>query len=62
MASQALRTIAVAYRPIKAGETPSMEQAEKDLTMLGLSGIIDPRGRKSDRRLKNAVKRELRPS
>ncbi|QAW00107.1 calcium-translocating P-type ATPase, SERCA-type [Bacillus subtilis] len=42
LASQALRTIAVAYRPIKAGETPSMEQAEKDLTMLGLSGIIDP--------------------
>lgn len=42
LASQALRTIAVAYRPIKAGETPSMKQAEKDLTMLGLSGIIDP--------------------
>ncbi|MDM5301682.1 calcium-translocating P-type ATPase, SERCA-type [Bacillus subtilis] len=42
LASQALRTIAVAYKPIKAGETPSMEQAEKDLTMLGLSGIIDP--------------------
>ncbi|MGM0948554.1 MAG: calcium-translocating P-type ATPase, SERCA-type [Bacillota bacterium] len=42
LASQALRTIAVACKPIKAGETPSMEQAEKDLTMLGLSGIIDP--------------------
>ncbi|MCY8425707.1 calcium-translocating P-type ATPase, SERCA-type [Bacillus vallismortis] len=42
LASQALRTIAVAYRPIKTGETPSMEQAEKDLTLLGLSGIIDP--------------------
>ncbi len=42
LASQALRTIAVAYKPVKAGETPSMEQAEKNLTMLGLSGIIDP--------------------
>ncbi|WP_258729189.1 calcium-translocating P-type ATPase, SERCA-type [Bacillus atrophaeus] len=42
LASQALRTIAVAFKPMKAGEKPTMEQAEKDLTLLGLSGIIDP--------------------
>ncbi|ANF36497.1 calcium-translocating P-type ATPase, SERCA-type [Bacillus velezensis] len=42
LASQALRTIAIAYKPLKLGEKPTMEQAEKNLTMLGLSGIIDP--------------------
>ncbi|MDL5141341.1 calcium-translocating P-type ATPase, SERCA-type [Bacillus atrophaeus] len=42
LASQALRTIAVAFKPLKAGGKPTMEQAEKDLTLLGLSGIIDP--------------------
>ncbi|WFE15734.1 calcium-translocating P-type ATPase, SERCA-type [Bacillus atrophaeus] len=42
LASQALRTIAVAFKPLKAGEKPTVEQAEKDLTLLGLSGIIDP--------------------
>ncbi|MCY8908929.1 calcium-translocating P-type ATPase, SERCA-type [Bacillus atrophaeus] len=42
LASQALRTIAVAFKPLKAGEKPTMEQAENDLTLLGLSGIIDP--------------------
>ena len=29
LASQALRTIAIAYKPLKAGEKPTMEQAEK---------------------------------
>ncbi|MCC9020715.1 calcium-translocating P-type ATPase, SERCA-type [Bacillus nakamurai] len=42
LASQALRTIAIAYKPLKSGEKPTMEQAEKNLTMLGLSGMIDP--------------------
>ncbi|MEQ5998579.1 calcium-translocating P-type ATPase, SERCA-type [Bacillus amyloliquefaciens] len=42
LASQALRTIAIAYKPLKPGEKPTMEQAEKNLTMIGLSGIIDP--------------------
>lgn len=42
LASQALRTIAIAYKPLKPGEKPTMEQAEKNLTMLGLSGMIDP--------------------
>ncbi|MCY0088978.1 MULTISPECIES: calcium-translocating P-type ATPase, SERCA-type [Bacillus amyloliquefaciens group] len=42
LASQALRTIAIAYKPLKPGEKPPMEQAEKNLTMLGLSGMIDP--------------------
>lgn len=42
LASQALRTIAIAYKPLKPGEKPTMEQAEKNLTILGLSGMIDP--------------------
>ncbi|MGC1136870.1 calcium-translocating P-type ATPase, SERCA-type [Bacillus sp. B38] len=42
LASQALRTIAIAYKLLKPGEKPTMEQAEKNLTMLGLSGMIDP--------------------
>lgn len=29
LASQALRTIAIAYKPLKPGEKPTMEQAEK---------------------------------
>lgn len=43
LASQALRTIAIAYRPIKAGE--SIEQTidvERNLTFIGLEGMIDP--------------------
>lgn len=42
LASQALRTIAIAYKPLNPGEKPTMEQAEKNLTILGLSGMIDP--------------------
>ncbi|WP_096199306.1 cation-translocating P-type ATPase [Bacillus sp. FJAT-45350] len=43
LAGQALRTIAVAYRPLKA--TDKVEHSidvEKDLTFLGLQGLIDP--------------------
>ncbi|WP_110929363.1 calcium-translocating P-type ATPase, SERCA-type [Bacillus massiliglaciei] len=43
LASQALRTIAVAYRPISNGNVILHEsEAEKDLTFIGLQGIIDP--------------------
>lgn len=43
LASQALRTIAVAFRPLK--KTESIEYAidvEKDFTFVGLQGMIDP--------------------
>ncbi|SDG96102.1 Ca2+-transporting ATPase [Alteribacillus persepolensis] len=43
MANKALRTIAVAYRPLKAGETiSSAETAERNLIYLGVEGMIDP--------------------
>ncbi|HWV85463.1 MAG TPA: cation-translocating P-type ATPase [Capillimicrobium sp.] len=43
LAGQALRTLAVAYRPLD-GEAPSDpgEEAERDLILLGLVGMIDP--------------------
>ncbi|MEI2440310.1 calcium-translocating P-type ATPase, SERCA-type [Priestia megaterium] len=43
LASQALRTIAIAYRPLEDHESVHTEnEAEKDLTFLGLQGMIDP--------------------
>jgi Ca2+-transporting ATPase len=43
LAGLALRTVAVAYRPVPEGERlPADESAERELTYLGLVGIIDP--------------------
>jgi Ca2+-transporting ATPase len=43
LAGRALRTLAVAYRPLEAGEpTHADESVEHDLIYLGLVGIIDP--------------------
>jgi Ca2+-transporting ATPase len=43
LSSEALRTLAVAYRPLAAGEDPqSMEALEHDLVFVGTVGIIDP--------------------
>ncbi|KHF30809.1 Calcium-transporting ATPase [Anoxybacillus sp. BCO1] len=43
LASQALRTIAIAYRPLSLTETMNDEtKAESDLTFIGLQGMIDP--------------------
>ncbi|MFC7372112.1 calcium-translocating P-type ATPase, SERCA-type [Fictibacillus iocasae] len=43
LASQALRTIAIAYRPLKEEETKlSGYQLERNLTFAGLQGMIDP--------------------
>ncbi|MCF6410507.1 calcium-translocating P-type ATPase, SERCA-type [Pseudalkalibacillus salsuginis] len=43
MGSRALRTIAVAYRPLKKGERiTSTFEAESNLTFIGLQGMIDP--------------------
>ncbi|MDA1475598.1 calcium-translocating P-type ATPase, SERCA-type [Bacillus changyiensis] len=42
LASQALRTIAVAFKPLKNGENPTIEKAESNLTFVGLLGMIDP--------------------
>ncbi|MCM3489640.1 calcium-translocating P-type ATPase, SERCA-type [Alkalihalophilus marmarensis] len=43
LSSKALRTIAIAYRPLKANEVCSQPfEAERQLTFLGLEGMIDP--------------------
>ncbi|WP_096435467.1 cation-translocating P-type ATPase [Alteribacter populi] len=43
LASRALRTIAIAFRELKAGELPETEgEAEKNLTFIGIQGMIDP--------------------
>ncbi len=43
LADQALRTIAVAYRPLEVSEPPAeVESVETDLVYLGTVGIIDP--------------------
>ena len=43
MASHALRTIAVAYKPLNQGETCSQaSMAERQLTLVGIQGMIDP--------------------
>jgi len=43
LAAQALRTLAVAYRPLSADEPPAADEAvEHELVYLGTVGIIDP--------------------
>ena len=43
LADRALRTLAVAYRPLPDGEPPAGDESlEHDLVYLGLVGIIDP--------------------
>jgi len=43
MAKDALRVLALAYRDVKEGETLESEQdAERGLTLIGLTGMIDP--------------------
>ncbi|SFA74990.1 MULTISPECIES: calcium-translocating P-type ATPase, SERCA-type [unclassified Bacillus (in: firmicutes)] len=43
LASQALRTIAIAYKPVQANTIILTEQeAEKDLIFIGVQGMIDP--------------------
>lgn len=43
MASKALRTIAIAYRPLKVGETcRTTTEAESNLTLIGIQGMMDP--------------------
>ncbi len=43
LADDALRTLAVAYRAVPQGERPPADESvERDLTYLGLVGIIDP--------------------
>ncbi len=43
MAEKALRTLAIAYRPLLSGEScAKAEEAESNLTLIGIQGMIDP--------------------
>ncbi len=42
LASQALRTLAVAYRPLSSAEGKTGTTVENQLTFIGLQGMIDP--------------------
>ena len=42
MAGQALRVLALAYRPLKTVPEPSPEVVEKELVWVGLAGLMDP--------------------
>lgn len=43
LANKALRTIAIAFKPIHSATLPTKEsEVEKDLTFIGLQGMIDP--------------------
>ncbi len=42
LSDDALRTLAVAYRPLGAGENPASDNLERNLIFVGTVGIIDP--------------------
>lgn len=42
LASMALRTIAIAYKPLKGAIPERSEDIEQNLTLIGLQGMIDP--------------------
>ncbi len=42
LTDDALRTLAVAYRPLESGENPNGEDLERHLIFVGTVGIIDP--------------------
>ncbi len=42
LAADALRTLAVAWKPLPAGAPPDAPNQEEQLTLLGITGIIDP--------------------
>ncbi|WP_144461423.1 calcium-translocating P-type ATPase, SERCA-type [Siminovitchia fortis] len=42
LASMALRTIAIAYKPLRGPIPERAEDVEKNLTLIGLQGMIDP--------------------
>ena len=54
-ASQALRVLAVAMKPIEVlPENPSVDEVEKDLVLLGLAGMIDPARPEATRAIETA--------
>ena len=62
MAGEALRVIGLAYRDYPAGSpTPSLEEAEKGLTFVGLAGMIDPPREEAKEAIAIAKRAGIRP-
>ncbi|HML21288.1 MAG TPA: cation-translocating P-type ATPase [Aggregatilinea sp.] len=61
MASEGLRVIGIGYRPLQAvPEELEPEKAERDLTLLGLIGILDPPRSEARRAVKVAAEAGIR--
>jgi P-type Ca2+ transporter type 2C len=62
MAAEALRVIGLAYRDYPAGSpVPPIQEAEKGLTFLGLTGIIDPPREEAKEAIAVAKRAGIRP-
>lgn len=64
LAQEALRVLAVAYRPVnkeKAEEIKEIKDAEKELIFLGLVGMIDPPRKEAIESVKTCLRAGIRP-
>lgn len=62
MANQALRVLAIAYRPVNKTENiKNGEEIEKNLILLGLVGMIDPPRKEAIKAIKICKKAGIRP-
>ena len=61
LSDEALRTLAVAYRPLAAGEDPqATETLERELIFVGTVGIIDPPREEAGRAIREARRAGIR--
>jgi Ca2+-transporting ATPase len=63
MAAKGLRVLALAYRPLNEApaNAPKPEESERELTMLGLVGIVDPPRTEATRAVHTAREAGIRP-
>ncbi|BAS27430.1 cation-translocating P-type ATPase [Limnochorda pilosa] len=60
LSAEALRVLALAYRPLRPGEVPDQEGAESELILLGLVGMHDPPREGVERDLERARRAGIR--
>ncbi len=61
LAKEALRTLGVAYTMLPPGDAPADEGVEKDLTFVGLIGMIDPPREEAKQAVERARNAGIRP-